>query len=1201
MLPRLKSLELHGYKTFANRTLFEFPGLITAIVGPNGSGKSNIADAIRWVLGEQSYSLLRGRKTEDMIFAGSEQRPRAGMASATITFDNADGWLPIDYSEVSLTRRAYRDGQNEYLLNGQRVRLREISELLAQSGLAERTYTIIGQGLVDAALALKPEERRRLFEEAAGIGLYRSRREESLNRLEATRRNLDRVQDIMAEIEPRLQSLERQARRAQEYERIKADLRLLLRDWYGYHWHKSQEELAHSRDVLRVHETKLEQARQKLEDASSKLGTARGRIQELREKLNDWHAQSSRWHEQREKASRELAILDERMHALVDQRQRLLADRNRLEDNVHLDEERLEAAQVDMERFGKEQAEANAQAENARQLLKARLDERSRVNEALSSARREQVKAETRLMQLKAHLDEVRQRIETQDQELSRARQASDKAEEEYQAASEQLDREQKRREQLETDAREAAEKLHLHQQKIGEAEERLRKLRDELASMNAEATRLRVQMDLLEQAEKSLSGYADGARSLVVAASQGKIKGVLRTLGSLLDVPAEYEPAISAALGDYLEGLVLEDTADPEDALEYLQSSAKGRAALLPRAWMRTGQGIDAGKTAGVVDTASRLVRCDPELRPVVDALLGNTIVVRTRAEARAFLPDLHPNSRVVTLAGEVFSSSGAVIGGKAGRSGALSRPREIKELSAASADIEKKITRIQRDYDRLNTGIEDLRSEEKALESDRREKSRAVDEAVQTVQKATLGRDQAKHQHDWQQANISDLQNRAAKALTETQKFEAEIKDLEGSQNDLAQQVRQLQAQLAGLPVDEVQAQTAHWEASLTFAARTVKEAETRVDERTQILKQEQDQLGGLAARLEEIDASTQAAEKAKEAYKEEENHVLTQIASLQLQIEPAEEQMRTEENSYDALQKIEDSTRQALNVAERYHSQAQLEFARERDTVDSLHRRIEEDFGLVAFEYNPEVSGQTPLPLEGMVEQLPAINKLPSDLEESIARHRAQLRRMGAVNPEAQSEYESVLERYEFLTTQVSDLHRADEDLRQVIAELDELMRTEFKKTFEAVAGEFKSMFSRLFEGGNAHLVLTDAENPTETGIDIEARLPGRREQGLTLLSGGERSLTAAALVFALLKVSPTPFCVMDEVDAMLDESNVGRFRELLRELSDSTQFIIITHNRNTVQAADVIYGVTMGRDSASQVISLRLDDVNEELVV
>src|SRR5512135_762119 len=275
MITRLKSLELHGYKTFASKINFEFPGKVTAIVGPNGSGKSNIADAIRWVLGEQSYSLLRGRKTEDMIFAGSEQRPRAGMASATILFDNADGWLPIDFSDIAITRRAYRDGTNEYLLNGQRVRLKEISELLAQSGLAERTYTIIGQGLVDAALSLKPEERRKFFEEAAGIGLYRSRREESLNRLETTRRNLERVQDILAELGPRLVSLEKQARRAQEFERVRADLRLLLRDWYGFHWHSTQQNWTRAREVLRGQEQRQQQARARLEEVEGQLATRR--------------------------------------------------------------------------------------------------------------------------------------------------------------------------------------------------------------------------------------------------------------------------------------------------------------------------------------------------------------------------------------------------------------------------------------------------------------------------------------------------------------------------------------------------------------------------------------------------------------------------------------------------------------------------------------------------------------------------------------------------------------------------------------------------------------------------------------------------------------------------------------------------------------------------------------------------------------
>src|SRR5512133_1261643 len=321
MKPRLKALELHGYKTFASKVQFEFPGNITAIVGPNGSGKSNISDALRWVLGEQSYTLLRGKKTEDMIFAGSDQRPRAGMASATVVFDNEESWLPIDYSEVSVARRASRDGDNEYLLNKQRVRLKDISELLAQSGLAERTYTIIGQGLVDAALSLRPEERRRFFEEAAGIGLFRSRREESLNRLDSTRRNLERVLDILSELEPRLGSLEKQAKRAMDYDRIRADLRLLMRDWYGFHWHRIQQEVVHAREVVHAQETRLERARERQSEVEVQIDDLRGKLQALRADLNAWHSTSAGLHTQWEKVSRGLAVMEERQRALVNQQQ----------------------------------------------------------------------------------------------------------------------------------------------------------------------------------------------------------------------------------------------------------------------------------------------------------------------------------------------------------------------------------------------------------------------------------------------------------------------------------------------------------------------------------------------------------------------------------------------------------------------------------------------------------------------------------------------------------------------------------------------------------------------------------------------------------------------------------------------------------------------------------------------------------------
>jgi chromosome segregation protein len=355
---RLKSLELHGYKTFASRTLFEFADGITAIVGPNGSGKSNFADSLRWVLGEQSASLLRAKKTEDMIFSGSEQRPRSGMASVTITFDNTSGWLPVDFSEVAVTRRAYRDGHNEYLLNGQTVRLKDINELLAQSGLSERTYTILGQGMVDASLALKADERRRLFEEAAGIGLYRSRREEALRRLENTQRNLERVLDILAELEPRLRGLERQARRAQEYLQVQADLKVILREWYGYHWHRSQKDLTEVQEIARQQEAKLIEARERFHSLTDGFGTMRTRLFDLRARLNEWHRQSGALHNQRETISRELAVLEERRRSLTESRQTAQAEHERLADEERAARERVEEARVELERIQAEAGDA---------------------------------------------------------------------------------------------------------------------------------------------------------------------------------------------------------------------------------------------------------------------------------------------------------------------------------------------------------------------------------------------------------------------------------------------------------------------------------------------------------------------------------------------------------------------------------------------------------------------------------------------------------------------------------------------------------------------------------------------------------------------------------------------------------------------------------------------------------------------------
>jgi len=436
---RLKSLELHGYKTFAAKTNFEFAEGITAIVGPNGSGKSNIADALRWVLGEQSYSLLRAKKTEDMIFAGSEQRARAGMASAGVTFDNTDGWLPVDFSEVALARRSYRDGRNEYLLNSQHVRLKDINELLAQSGLSERTYTILGQGLVDASLALKADERRRLFEEAAGIGLYRTRREEALRRLETTKRNLDRVLDILAELEPRVKSLERQAARAQEYTRVQADLRVFLLEWYGFHWQSAQSELRAALEQGRNQEVKLVEARDSYQNVRQNFTSFRDHLNGLRARLNSWHRQSAQLHESRESTSGDLAVLDERKRAMLDNRQSGMSEQSRLSEEIKIAQERLAESEAETVSSQTEYDDAQTQTKLSQAALNKRLVERSRAQTELQAVQQKLEKLSTQRVGLQARLDELASRNESQKQKLDNLVQEIASAEAEVEKASQEL------------------------------------------------------------------------------------------------------------------------------------------------------------------------------------------------------------------------------------------------------------------------------------------------------------------------------------------------------------------------------------------------------------------------------------------------------------------------------------------------------------------------------------------------------------------------------------------------------------------------------------------------------------------------------------------------------------------------------------------------------------------------------------------
>jgi chromosome segregation protein len=1209
MPARLKSFELHGYKTFASRIEFLFSDGITAIVGPNGSGKSNIADALRWVLGEQSFGLLRAKKTEDMIFSGSENRPRAGMASATVVFDNTDGWLPIDFTEVGITRRAYRDGDNEYFLNNQRVRLKDVSEILAKSGLAERTYTIIGQGLVDAALSLKAEERRRLFEEAAGIGLHRARREESLKRLETTSRNLERVQDILAELQPRLRSLERQAKRAQEYNQMKEDLKQVLREWYGYHWNQAQAELVVAQNTSKQNEVLFARVQARQLNLDQKLNEYRIQINELREKLGQYHNELTSLHQQRESVSREQAVKSERLRLLNQQVEHVQIEKNKRIEELEIQNSQLEAARQELEQLENELNEANQSAAEATNALNQRLVERSGIEERINALQGEHNSLQTRL-------SESRARQVEKDSHIKRLKINQQNIDQEILITQDELSTTQKNRESTNKEKEEKSkvcqtieQELRQFQANLDSMETEHRELNEKISAQKTLIAQIQAESRVLEEAERNLTGYEEGARILLQAMKEKRLEGALGALGSQLIVPVEYETAITAILGEYIDSLVIESINQSDTALDLIDQEAI-RGSLFPLDAISTIKPLvlDLEKApvdrSNILGIAANLVKSDKHLQPVVELLFGQAIIVKDRKTAHAILSkgDLRnmPNLKVVTLKGEVYLASGPILRG-ASKKSLLARPRQqleskltLEKALELGNSYEQRRQLVEEEQEKLRQKINEVKEKyQKAIEDERTIGTRLnqLEFQVEKLQRNL----------QWHQDQQNRILIEVDQEVLELSTLGVEVTELQASMQSTQAETTRLSKEIQNLPVEELQDQYAYWNTNTAVVERAILDAKNRQTDKLNQCQLAERNLQEINLREEILDQEINNLVTGMSAASQEEKLLAEKIEELSKMVTPMEEELTKLELEHNGLLSSDSEARQQLRAAEQQYTQAKINLAKQMEAFETLRGHIEDDFGLVSFDYTDSVSGPKPLPLDGLVEELPKVDVLSPEVEEIIRQKKAMIRRMGAINPEAENEYKEVKDRFEFLNSQVEDLLKAESDIKEVIAELDNLMEREFRRTFEAVAQEFKQIFTRLFGGGSARLALTEPENMTETGIDIEARLPGRREQGLSLLSGGERSLTATALVFALLRVSPTPFCILDEVDAMLDEANVGRFRDLLTELSEKTQFIVITHNRNTVQAASIIYGVTMGRDSASQVISLRMDELGEEFGV
>jgi len=974
-------------------------------------------------------------------------------------------------------------------------------------------------------------------------------------------------------------------------------LKVILREWYGYHWHNSQRELTDAREVVKAQDARLQETRVEHAKAQAEYNEFRERLSGLRGQLNTWHRQASELHTQREEVSRALAVLEERRRSLLATQTSVLADKDRASDEEKLARERLADVEQETLRLQAEYDDAQKQYTEAQQALQTRQAESVALEEKLQSAREQIEKWNSQRAESQARLDELNSRLESLSSRLEAAGKAIESAEAQARQASDQYAQARKQREDVEEQLRQAEEKEERVKKEVENLEGERRTKNEERAARLSEHIRLKTQLEVLDQADQSLAGYAEGARFLLDAARQSRLKGARGALSAALDVPAHLEAAITAALGDTLDAVLLESS-EIEEALQLLASEEAGRAVLLPLG--ETRQPLTKPNDDDCLGIASELVNAPDDLRAAVNLMLGQTLIVRDRLSARRLLNTIPTHARIVTLLGEVFRGDGLIVAGKSASSSALSRPRQKRELTEALSALGVLIDSLNGDVESLSTRITEAQQVLSQADSAVRESRVRLDQAEESENQAGLESESTRRQLEWQKSGHVQLQAEADEAASIRQKIMQSQSEIENDSAKIQDEARALSAQLNEMDLGEAQGQTSYWGTRMAVAERAAQDALSRKEERAKEAERFDTRRFELTTRLSDAETSLGGLDGEKASLHERENALNEQIETLRVDIDPAEKDLNTAEVEEARLQDAEANTQRSLATAERLAGQVQLEQLRKQEALDNLRQKISDDFGLVMFDYADEVAGPVPLPFDGMVEELPLVTEITPDLEVQLTRQRTQVRRMGPINPEAKQEFDKESERYSFMRTQIEDLRKAEEDLKKVISELDELTRQEFSKTFDAVDKQFRVMFTRLFAGGSARLSLTDPDNLVETGIEIEARLPGRREQGLALLSGGERSLTAVALVFALLKVSPTPVCVMDEVDAMLDEANVGRFRDLLLELSKETQFVVITHNRNTVQVADVIYGITMGRDSASQMISLRLDQVTDDML-
>ena len=1184
----LKSIEMHGFKSFANKIVFDFHNGITGIVGPNGSGKSNVADAVRWVLGEQSAKQLRGASMQDVIFAGTESRKPLSYAYVAITMDNSDHLLPVDFEEVTIARRVYRSGESEYLLNGVVCRLKDVNELFYDTGIGKEGYSIIGQGQIEKILSGKPEERRELFDEAVGIVKFKKRKAATVKKLEEERENLIRVNDILSELERQVGPLERQAETAKAYLKKKEELRNLDVNMFLLEVERLTGELETIRKNGQIAENELNDNRKKQEEIHEQYSVLEQSIKDIDEQIENIRLEQTNTTSAKSKLENQISILEEQIKSAEASDESLAMRRGVLEVEKEEHTSQLNSYNEEKEELEKTLAEVTARLEQATADYNTLQEEIKTCNEGIEKNNQEII----RLLNEKANIKSKEQHLKTMLEqtnirkaeltqkllqsktaeaslvdELTECEKAYEKSNEAYascEAVSKELDQ----------------KKTDFKLKRVGASEDLQRK--------TTEVEKDKSKLESLKNIAERYDGFGNSIRR--VMEQKASNPGLIGVVSDLINVDKKYEVAIETALGGNIQNIVTEDEKTAKDMIAFLKKNHFGRATFLPLTSVEGKGGLkseDALSENGVIGLASDLVEADSKYKGVLKYLLGRVIVADTIDHAISIAKKYHYSLHIVTLEGEYLSPGGSMTGGAfKNNSNLLSRKREIEELEERLAKNEKELEELKNRLSDIDTAIalaeDDLANNQKELQ----ELALARNTAGLNLARAKEQKEKANDAFSKLNDENQSIENEISDINAGTKSIKTEMENAEKREEELKKEIEEFQ--------ETLDAKT-YMETSSTRVLSEIQIEEANIRQKVSFVIEN---IARVTAELEKDNANIENLLTEAKTTKEEAVKKRSDIEEIKKTI------IAADENASDLIKKLEDAQakKEAMNAEYKGFFDKREEIANRINDLDKeifrLNSQKEKAEGSIEF-HNNYMWEEYELTFHNAMEYKNDEYTDSTELKKMVSSVKDEIKRMGNVNVNAIEEYKEVSERYEFLKGQHDDLIEAEQTLMGIIDELDAGMREQFSKGFATIQVEFDKAFKELFGGGKGTLELVEGEDILETGIKIIAQPPGKKLQNMMQLSGGEKSLTAIALLFAIQNMKPSPFCLLDEIEAALDDSNVDRFAKYLHKLTNNTQFIIITHRRGTMNAADRLYGITMQEKGVSTLVSVNLieNDLDE----